>query len=53
MLVISTSKDGCTIERVAATHRPVTLKRMMRASNSNKQHPKLTLAPPHMDTRRN
>ena len=31
MLLISTSKDGCTIERVVTAHMPVTLKRMMRA----------------------
>ena len=32
-LVISTSKDGCTLERVAAAHMAVTLKRVKSGKN--------------------
>ena len=50
MLLICTSKDGCTIERIVTTHMPVTLKRMMGALDSNWQPPILTLE--HQDMAR-
>ena len=41
MLLVCTSKDGCTIERIVTAHMPVTLKRMVRAPCSTCQHSKL------------
>ena len=52
MLLISTSKDGCTLERVVAAHMPITLERMMGALHSNWQLAKLTPAHKDMATRR-
>ena len=51
-LVISTSKDGCTLERVVAAHMAVTLKRMMGAFHSNWSVAKLVPAPQDRATRR-